>query len=178
MDSLRRLSAAADRRCWRWLPLLLLPLSAAQALPQAADQPATLTISGRISRFTDAARKVYVLDRASLDRLPQRDIVTATDWTPLGTFRGPLLRDLLTLVGAHGSQVKFYGEDDYNITIPLSDFSRYDAILASGWNGRSLRLEDYGPFWVMYPLPRMSAAETGGTFPSKLIWQVTRMEVR
>ncbi|WP_434628680.1 molybdopterin-dependent oxidoreductase [Chromobacterium sp. CV08] len=172
---LHRRPYAADR--WRWLPLLLLPLSSAQALP-CADQPATLTIVGRISRFTDPAHKVYVLNRASLDRLPQRDITTATDWTPPGTFRGPLLRDLLTLVGAHGSQVKFYGEDDYNITIPLSDFSRYDAILASGWNGRPLRLEDYGPFWVMYPLPRMSAAETGGTFPSKLIWQVTRMEIR
>ncbi len=134
-----------------------------------------LTISGDIGHFTDKGSKTYTLSLASM---PQRNITTATDWTPKGTFSGPLLRDLLAKAGARGTQVKFYGADDYSITVPIADFSRYDVILAWRWNGKPLQLENYGPFWVMYPIPTMPSDETGGTFTSKLIWQVTRMEVR
>ncbi|WP_199153005.1 molybdopterin-dependent oxidoreductase [Chromobacterium sp. ASV23] len=137
-----------------------------------------LTISGDIGHFTDPGSKTYTISLPSLASMPQRNITTATDWTPKGTFSGPLLRDLLAKAGARGTQVKFYGADDYSITVPIADFSRYDVILAWRWNGKPLQLENYGPFWVMYPIPTMSSDETGGTFTSKLIWQVTRMEVR
>ncbi|AXE31234.1 oxidoreductase [Chromobacterium phragmitis] len=139
---------------------------------------ATLTISGNIDRFNDPAKRSYVFSEAELDKLPMREITTATDWTPKGTFRGPLLRDLLAKVGARGTRIKFLGEDNYNVTIPASDFSKYDAILARTWNNKPLQLNSFGPFWVMYPLPSMSTSETSGIFIAKLAWQVTRIEVK
>ncbi|POZ61621.1 molybdopterin-dependent oxidoreductase [Chromobacterium alticapitis] len=153
-------------------------LSAWLAIASPCGLAASLAISGDIAHFTHPRDNSYVFSLDALSRLPQREISTTTDWTPKGTFRGPLLRDVLAKAGAKGASVKIYGADDYSITIPISDFKRYDAILASHWNGRPLQLENYGPFWVMYPLPAMSQAETSGNFSSKLIWQVTRMEVR
>ncbi|MBX9265621.1 putative pterin-binding protein [Chromobacterium violaceum] len=156
-------------------------LLAASLLPHTHSAMAagvTLTISGNIGKFTNPSAHSYVFSEAEFNALPMREITTATDWTPKGTFRGPLLRELLAKVGAHGRQIKFYGEDNYNVTIPASDFSKYDVILARTWNNQPLQLNDFGPFWVMYPIQNMSTSETSGIFIAKLAWQVSRIEVK
>ncbi|UTH72881.1 molybdopterin-dependent oxidoreductase [Chromobacterium sp. IIBBL 290-4] len=147
--------------------------------PRAQAEPQeTLTVAGNIVKFTDASNKSYVLTWSDLDKLPRHAITTATEWTPKGTFEGPLLRDVLAKAGAKGQKIKLYAEDDYNVTIPASDLDRYNVILANRWNGKPMRREDYGPFWLMYPLPSMSESEVSGVFISKLIWQVFRIEIR
>ncbi|QEL54739.1 molybdopterin-dependent oxidoreductase [Chromobacterium paludis] len=148
------------------------------ALASPAWAEPSLVIGGNIAHYTDTGTRTFTFSPAGLAQLSQHEITTATDWTPKGTFSGPLLRDLLAKAGARGKSVKFFGADEYSITIPIADFHRYDAILAWRWNGKPLKVEDYGPFWVMYPLPDMKQAETNGDFPAKLIWQVKRMEVR
>lgn len=159
--------------------LLLLALAGgAQAANAPKSDPVLLTIDGNISKFNRGSGKTFTITASEMARLSTHSIVTATDWTPRGAFRGPLLRDLLAKVGAQGSKAKFYGEDDYNVTIPLADFGKYDVILAYYWNGKPMTLENYGPLWVMYPIETMPAAEKSGVFLSKLIWQVNRIEVK
>ncbi|WP_347369461.1 molybdopterin-dependent oxidoreductase [Chromobacterium vaccinii] len=159
-------------------PVLFLAASLLSITPMARAAGVTLTISGNIGKFTNQPARNYVFSEAEFNALPMREISTATDWTPKGTFRGPLVRELLARVGAQGRQIKFYGEDNYNVTIPASDFSKYDVILARTWNNKPLQLNDFGPFWVMYPIQDMSTSETSGIFIAKLAWQVTRIEVK
>src|SRR5690606_17880750 len=87
-----------------------------------------------------------------LQALPQRTLVTSTPWYPEAkTYRGPLLRDLLTLVGAAGSKLRIKALNDYQATLPLKDIERYDILLALSMNGKPLSVRDKGPSFIVYP---------------------------
>ncbi len=77
-------------------------------------------------------------------------------------------------VGANGTSVTALAANDYKVTIPMADFSRYDVLLATHINGEELRLRTKGPIWMIYPdsvdLPPLVRQE-------RMIWQLTELRV-
>ncbi|MDR5858930.1 molybdopterin-dependent oxidoreductase [Halomonas eurihalina] len=134
-----------------------------------------LTVRGNISRpnVGDEAR----FDRAMLDRLASRSIVTTTPWHPgPGRFEGPLFSALLDAVGANGSEVRVVALNGFEASIPISDFERYDVILAMRRNGQPMPIRDFGPLFVVYPFDQHPELRTEA-IRFRSVWQVNRIFV-
>lgn len=146
----------------------------------AADIPTskpTLEIRGAVSKYTNAAQKVYLMSEDELLKLPQKTITTATDWTHVKSFSGPLIRDVLRYVGAKGTKARFIALNDYSFDYEVSEFTKYDAILTLRINGKPFDVTQKGPMWVMYPLPDIPERMKGPDLAQKLIWHVNKLEV-
>ena len=135
-----------------------------------------LTVTGKITR-TNAPGKAE-FDWDLLTSLGMHQLKTSTPWTEeTPTFEGVLARDLMTAVGATGSEVKATALNDYVSIIPLTDFDRYDTLLAIRMNGKTLSRRDKGPIWIMYPLDQHPEIYDLGKIPH-LVWQLTQLEVQ
>ena len=138
--------------------------------------PVILTLSGMINR-TNAAGNA-VLDAAVLKSLPQITIVTDTPWTEGQIrFEGPLLRDVLQLVGAEGKSLKAIAINDYFVEIPATDAEMYDVILAMRLDDNDLNVRSKGPLWVIYPWKDNENLRSE-TYYSRSIWQLMRIDVQ
>ncbi len=138
--------------------------------------PVILTLSGMINR-TNAAGNA-VLDAAVLKSLPQITIVTDTPWTEGQIrFEGPLLRDVLELVGAEGKSLKAIAINDYFVEIPATDAEMYDVILAMRLDDNDLNVRSKGPLWVIYPWKDNENLRSE-TYYSRSIWQLMRIDVQ
>lgn len=167
----------------RHLPMLFLGLLLASlALPrvQAATLPApsgpvVLTVEGNIAHpnVGDEAR----FDRAMLEALPSRVIVTDTPWHDgAGRFEGPLAEALLEAVGARGDQLRVVALNGFEAKIPVSDFKRYDVILAMRRDGEIMSIRDFGPLFVLYPFNAHPELVTEA-IRFRSVWQVSRIQV-
>lgn len=144
----------------------------AEGLPEPEGK-VLLVVKGNIEQTNRQAEADF--DRAMLEALGVTKLVTETAWHPEGTeFDGVLARRLMEAVGAQGNTVTAIAANDYKVTIPLEDFSRYDVLLATHVNGEVLRLRTKGPIWLIYP-------EEVGLPPhirqERMIWQVTEFRV-
>ena len=93
--------------------------------------------------------------------------VLPTAFLALAAFTGPLLSDVLKLVGANGSAVELHTLDDYTVTVPASDAQRYGAILAYSMNGKRLKVRDFGPLFLIYPRDAYPSELTGAAADGK-----------
>lgn len=154
--------------------LLLYPLSTvALDFPRG---PVILTIQGSITRSNLTGEAV--LDATMLKSLPQKQVLTVTPWTEGAVkFEGPLLRDVLTLVGAEGEVLKARAINDYFVDIPASDAFDYDVILAMRMNDNDMTIRSKGPLWVIYPWSSNDALRSE-TYYSRSIWQLVSIEVQ
>ena len=161
------------------LLVLLVSIPVLSQLTHALDYPRgpiILTFSGSIDR-TNAAGNA-VLDAAVLKSLPQKKIVTDTPWTEgQMSFEGPLLRDVLRLVGAKGTSLKAVAINDYFVEIPTQDVEQYDVILAMRLNENELNVRSRGPLWVIYPWKDNDNLRSE-TYYSRSIWQLMRIEIQ
>ncbi|MPV65171.1 molybdopterin-dependent oxidoreductase [Burkholderia sp. BE17] len=137
-----------------------------------------LTISGDISNFTDPEAKEYVFTEADLMRLPVRTIRTSTAWTPVSLFEGVSVLDILKKVGGKGKYITAYTLDDYYGDIPISDFEKYGAILAYKMNGKYLSIENFGPFFIVYPRDTGGGELSGPLYSTRFIWQIYKIIVK
>lgn len=141
----------------------------------ASSDEIVLKISGKISPPCATATEYSI---ASLKKIPSRVIVTGTPWhNGKVHFRGVLLRDLLKRVSAKGKFAKIIALNDYSFTIPLSDFEKYDTILAYEIDGKGLPAREKGPLWVMYPIDDFEELKTIGQ-QSKYVWQVKEILIQ
>ncbi|WP_225546883.1 molybdopterin-dependent oxidoreductase [Chromobacterium violaceum] len=143
----------------------------------AEGNPVILTVSGKIGAFTNKDKMTYEFRVKDFQALKQRAIVTKTSWTPVATFSGPLIRDILAKVGATGSKVKFQALNDYAYSVDRREFDKYNVILARSMNSKQLEVKERGPLWVMYPIADMPSASKGPQLDAKLVWQVDRIVV-
>lgn len=134
-----------------------------------------LTISGNIENTNEAGKAVF--DIASLEKLGTVSFQTTSPWyNGRTTFTGIPLQKLMEYVGAKGTVVKVTALNDYTTVIPLSDFKKYNAILALKINGEYMRIRDKGPLFVVYPydsLPELN----NQIYYSRSAWQVSRMNI-
>ncbi|WP_322070447.1 molybdopterin-dependent oxidoreductase [Paraburkholderia bannensis] len=137
-----------------------------------------LDVNGAVKVTNNAAHTAYHFSEAQLLKLPQYSIETATTWTPRSTFTGPRLADVLTTVGAYGSQIEIHTIDDYTCIVPVSDATRYGAVLAYAMNGRRLKVSDFGPLFLIYPRDQFPLELDGAAGDSKFAWQIVSMTIK
>ena len=160
-----------------WIACLVVTLAAGHA--EAATL--SLDVTGANTAANDRSpqpSKAYHLSEAQLLALPAHSITTSTSWTPRATFTGPLLADILKLVGAHGSQIEVHTLDDYVETIPVSDCGRYGVIVAYSMNGKRLKVSDFGPLFLIYPRDAFPTELSGADADSKFVWQIKGLTVK
>jgi len=148
-------------------------LLAGTAVPAAAQD---LLV---VSNATDPAQAEARLSEADLLALPQVTIRTRTEFTDgVVEFVGPLARDAVAFIKTGtATQVHMVAANDYAIDTPLSDFTKYDVILAMQANGKRLSLRDKGPIWLIYPQDEHAELQDP-YYTIRLVWQLTKMELR
>ncbi len=134
-----------------------------------------LTLSGNIENTNEGRKAVF--DIASLEKLGMISFQTTSPWYDgRTTFTGIPLQKLMDYVGAKGSVVKITALNDYTTEIPLSDFKKYNVILALKINGEYMRIRDKGPLFVVYPYDSMPELNNQ-IYYSRSAWQVSRMNI-
>lgn len=129
-------------------------------------------------RVTDGSTQTTVtLTKAMMDALPKTSITTSTAWTPKEKFTGTSFKDILTEVGITGKIVRVHALNDYWVDIPMSDVYKYNIILASKRNDTPLKVRDFGPYFVIYPLDEHYEELNKPIFYSRFVWQVEHITV-
>lgn len=161
--------------------LIVMLLSFVVATQVWADELSTptgkvlLTMSGNIENKNAAGKAVF--DLASLEKLGMVSFQTTTPWyNGRTTFTGIPLQKLMDYVGAKGSVVKVTALNDYTTIIPLSDFKKYNVILAVKVNGEYMRIRDKGPLFIVYPYDSIPELNNQ-VYYSRSAWQVSKMSI-
>ena len=146
----------------------------AQDLP-VPEGPVILAVSGDIAETNQDDLAAF--DRTMLEALGSVSLTTTTAWTegPV-TFEGPLVRDVLSLVGAEGTVVTATALNDYAVDIPFTDFQDYDVLLALEMNGERMSVRDKGPIWIVYPRDEYAELQTV-EYNARWIWQLRSLNV-
>ncbi len=164
------------QKCRAYILLVLLVLLSSHAIAlDLPEGPVMLVVSGKVGH-TNVGNEAH-FDKAMLEALTQHETLTHTPWYDGEVrFSGPLGRDILEAVGAEGESLRVVALNDYASTLPISDFENFDVILAMQANGKTLRVRDHGPLFVIYPFdqyPELLNEE----ILSRSVWQVKRIEI-
>jgi len=137
--------------------------------------PAVLTVSGR---FAPDRPTPVTLDLAQLDAMPQVEC-TVNDRKAEGrdaTFRGVLVADLLTEIGAQPeTTVHTAALNDYAVDLPVSDIRDLPVLLATRFDGQPMSVAHYGPIRVIYPTTGYDLDPT--VYDPRRIWQLSTVDV-
>ncbi|WP_213304492.1 molybdopterin-dependent oxidoreductase [Paraburkholderia sacchari] len=158
-----------------WLAAVAVPPRLALA---ARDDSLQLDVNGAVRATNNAAHTAWHFTAEALLKLPPHSIVTSTTWTPRSTFTGPLLSDVLSIVGAYGSQIEIHTIDDYTCVVPFSDATRYGAVLAYEMNGKRLKVSNFGPLFLVYPRDQFPQELDGAAGDAKFAWQIVSMTIK
>ncbi|WP_350333029.1 molybdopterin-dependent oxidoreductase [Coralliovum pocilloporae] len=121
----------------------LLPLLSAQGLATANDF--TLKISGNVEQE-------LVLSLDDLKALGMTKVRTTSTWNAeAAEFEGPLVRDVLAKAVAKGKTVTAIASNNFQVPIPVSEFSGFDVIIAIRENGEPISRRRKGPARIVYP---------------------------
>ena len=157
------------------LTLALIPCAKAEGLAAPTGR-VILTVDGAVANTNAGASAQF--DLAMLESLPQLTIRTVTPWTEGQTeFTGPRGSELLTAVGARGRTVVATAINDYQVEIPLTDFTDIAMILATRRDGKPMRVRDKGPIWVIYPWSDRPELKTE-IYHSRSIWQLKALTIK
>lgn len=147
----------------------------ASALP-APQGEVVLIVEGAISRANTPTGAH--LDLAMIQALPARVVHTATSVTDgVRKFEGPLMRDLLKLVGARGVTARAEALNDYSVDIPIADFRDHDVIVATHMDGKKLTRTDKGPLWIVYPRDGKRLLQDI-RYDYRWVWQLNRITIK
>lgn len=147
----------------------------ALALDAPKERP-VLTVSGKIGvkNVGETAR----FDMKMIESLPQHSFTTTTPWFDKPVkFTGPLLSDVLAAVKASGTTVNAVAINDYKISIPLTDITKFQVIMARQINDKDIPVREKGPLFVVYPFDSDAALRTS-TYYERSIWQLKALEVQ
>jgi hypothetical protein len=141
----------------------------------APTQKPILTISGKINVRNQGDTAQF--DRAMLESLGMTSFETTTPWYQ-GTarFDGVRMDHLMETVGAFGERVLAYALNDYSTELPISDFRKYNVLLALKRDGAYMPVRDKGPLFIIYPFdsdPELKHQR----FYSRSAWQLARLTV-
>ena len=151
------------------------PAWAGAELPPPHTAP-ILTMTGAITHTNAGAGAAF--DAEMLAALPRQKIVTATPWYDgPRTFEGPLLRDLLAVVGASGRTLKIAALNDYAADVPFADALAYNVVIADRIDGKPIPVRERGPLFIIYPFDQIPQLRTEQYY-QRSVWQVKSIEVQ
>lgn len=158
--------------------LLLAAISlsgAALALDAPKERP-ILAVSGKIA--VKNAGETARFDMKMIEALPQHSFTTSTPWFDKPVkFTGPLLSDVLAAVKASGTTVSAVAINDYKVSIPMTDATKFKMILARQIDDKPIPVREKGPLFVVYPFDTSAELRTS-TFYERSIWQLKALEVQ
>ncbi len=135
-----------------------------------------LEVRGALSRTN--GDQVARFDMAMLRALPSVTLQTSTSVTDgVHRFEGFLLRDFLRSLGAQSTTLTAIAGNNYAVDIPLSDFERFDAIIAYQMDGKPLNLSHKGPLWIVYPRDQKPELQDI-RYDYRWVWQLQALEIR
>ena len=137
--------------------------------------PEVLTVSGR---FSAERTSPVTLGLAQLDAMPQVEC-TVNDREAEGrdaTFRGVLVADLLTEIGARPEATLHTAAlNDYAVDLPVSDIRDLPVLLATRLDGQPMSVAHYGPLRVIYPTTGYNLDPT--VYDPRRNWQLSTVDV-
>jgi hypothetical protein len=149
---------------------LVAPTSHAVA---TTGQETILRIDGRIDGTAEIA-----LTREAFEAIGLTTIRTTTPWHQgLQTFEGVRLSTLMAFCKASGTSLEVVALNKYRTTIPVSDFAKYEPILAIKRDGQYMPVRDKGPLFVIYPYDSDPALRSEQYY-GRSAWQVAAITVR
>jgi hypothetical protein len=114
-----------------------------------------LTVTGN----TTAAAEIN-MTLSDIEALGTARIVTTTPWHDGEvTFEGVPMSRLMEAVGANGTVAFVHALNNYSSEVPLSDFTRFEPILAYKMDGQEMSIADKGPLFIIYPYDDVSRIE-------------------
>lgn len=143
------------------------------AFASPADAEETiLTVTGNITAGAEVNMTL-----SDIEDLGTARIVTTTPWHDGEvTFEGVPMSRLMEAVGANGTLALVHALNNYSSEVPLSDFTRFEPILAYKMNGQQMEIADKGPLFIIYPYD--DAAELKNElYYSRSAWQVRSIEI-
>jgi hypothetical protein len=145
------------------------------ALEAPRERP-ILTISGKIAEKNAGDKALF--DMKMIEALPQHTFTTSTPWFAKPVkFTGPLLADVLAAVKASGNNISAVAINDYKISIPVGDTTKYKLMVARLIDDKPIPVREKGPLFVVYNFD--SAAELrSSTYYERSIWQLKALEVQ
>ncbi len=144
-------------------------------IPQPEDDP-ILTVSGKIS--TTNADGAILMDRPTIESV---GLVEYHVQDPFANhdvlYRGVLMRDLLKLWQKDNTvkTVRLIALNDYQIDIPIEDFSTYPILFALQADGVYMEPDYQGPAMLVYPLDNYDFDLI--TIKRRWIWQIKKIEL-
>lgn len=135
-----------------------------------------LEVHGKISRTNQEHAAVF--DLSMLMELPVAELTTTTAVTD-GTqsFRGFLMRDLLSYLGATGTTITATALNDYSYDFSIDEFDQYNILAAYQMDGQLLEQRDKGPLWIVYPRDQNLELQDI-RYDSRWVWQLKRLDIK
>ena len=147
----------------------------------AADPAAVLlTVTGNIQPAKAAAGNKVTFNFKELSALATTSIRATTNYSGNAEYTGPLMKDVLAKAGmpATSKEVILVGLDGYQIRVPVSDFVKWEVVLAYTQNGKRLEIETKGPLLVMYPSDKYPKELRTHTTYGKQVWALVSINVQ
>ena len=74
------------------------------------------------------------------------------------------------------TSVTFSALNDYRSTTSIEDIIQYEPIIAYKINGKTLKIRDKGPYWLVFNLDKHPQISTDQYF-DKMVWQINRITI-
>ncbi|HEY3983483.1 oxidoreductase [Cedecea sp.] len=132
---------------------------------------------GDLTIKDEKSHRSITFSKKNLDKLPQSSITTSTPWLPKTTFSGVRVKDVLEATGFHGKRLRVHALNDYWVDIPMSDVDNYNILLANRRGDQELRVRDFGPYFVVYPIDDNPSELSKPIYYSRSAWQVDSITV-
>ena len=103
-----------------------------------ASDGVMLTVTGKIDNANTHDKHAFVFSTEEFSKLHDTTISATTPYHEGKEFTGPLVRDILKRVGLqkNATEVILVGLDGYQVRVPLSDFEKWDVLVAHSLNGQ------------------------------------------
>ena len=112
-----------------------------------------------------------------IEAMGSASIVTTTPWHEgRTTFEGVPMVKFLEAVGAHGTSAYVQALNDFSIDIPLSDLTRFGAIMAVKTDGSYMEIADKGPLFIVFPYDEVDEVRNA-LFYARSVWQIHSIEI-
>lgn len=117
------------------------------------------------------------LTLAQIEAMGSASIVTTTPWHDgPTTFDGVPMELFLNAVGAQGTTAYVQALNDFSIDIPLSDLTRFNAIMAFKTDGDYMDVADKGPLFIVFPYDDVREVQNE-LFYARSVWQIHTIEI-
>jgi hypothetical protein len=163
-------SAGEDMNIRRLAASVAASLVLAFATPAGAGDT-ILAVTGKVTGG------VINLTLAEIEAMGSARLVTTTPWHDgRTTFEGVPMARFLEAVGAHGTSAYVQALNDFSIDIPLSDLTRFDAIMAFKTDGNYMEIADKGPLFIVFPYDDVEEVRNA-QFYARSVWQIHSIEI-